>query len=96
MPFDTTTTIWRWGGQPIIQSPAGTINQANVAQLAFVCILLIVCFFVTIYIDARAKNNLTANTRDSIYNQVKRNFFIFLMFFLLLLRVCALIPAIVL
>jgi hypothetical protein len=96
MILDTTTTIWRYGGQEIIQSPAGTINQANVLQLAVVCLILVVSCFITIYIDTRDKYNLTANARDSIYNQVKSNLIILLIYFLIFLRLCALIPAIVL
>lgn len=98
--FDTTTTLWRYGGQEIIQSPAGTINQANVMQLLFTLLLLITSCSITIWCLYEAE---VYNTLYCVYKKNKSDWFIIallvavvLFYIFLLLKLCALLPAIVL
>lgn len=79
-----------FGGQEIIQSPAGTINQANTAQLLVVLIIAIACFVITVRQCVENKN---------IIGNKKITFIIILVsiiFTLLFFKICALLPAIVL
>jgi hypothetical protein len=86
--FGATTAVWRYGGQEIIQSPAGTISQANTAQLAVACIIVCAGMFITF----NFLNGLKIERWRLIILQTVTVIF----FFCLLLKLCVLLPAIVL
>lgn len=93
MILDATTTIWRYGGQEIIQSPAGTISQANTAQLLVVVVMLIVSGYLT----TRACDKLVYDLkRENSYLPLFLAVVIFTVYLILFLKICALLPKLIL